>query len=179
MSNTIQNLSTKINKLYKESQTVIPFIGSGFSRNISAQYPDWKMFLSVLSKDLCEKMDYNLNCDKKERCKAIDMNEVECSYLEDKFEDKLKATEFYIWKIGEKIEEGGTDNEKFDKGKRNLGRLLLKCFNDVKTAYSKGDDHWKQHELLVLNDKFRTFYTTNWDNALSIVSKSKYKTLLL
>lgn len=162
----IYELSKEITNFYKKKQRIVPFIGSGFSRNISDEFPDWEIFIEMLSKQLCNSLHYKLSCNQLSECKKNGRDNIKCRYLEDKFEEKLRATEYFVQRIGDKKKKG-QDNS-FDVGKEELRRILEQCFNPTSKIciYKKGSKEWEQHDLLMHNDKFKTFYTTNWDDAL-------------
>ena len=110
----LDELAKEIKQNCDDGEMVIPFIGSGFSRNIDKSYPDWGMFIQELSKDLCVHLDYQIDCDKTNECRADDRNRI-CNYLEDTFSDKLRAAEYYIRVVGEKIG-GDTKDDEFTNG---------------------------------------------------------------
>lgn len=135
----------------KNKNKVIPFIGAGFSKNID--YPDWKDFIKdELNPKLYEICNIKIN-------------------LDIVFPDPTEAAEFYIWKVGKKID----PRDIFNSGKLNFRDRLVSYFNDFDkaclSAFKKDPGLLKQHISLVQN--FTTLYTTNWDIALELTCQEK------
>lgn len=134
----------ELQKLSKEK--LIPFIGAGFSKNVN--YPDWEDFMrNELQRSLKDR--FNI---------TIDLNST--------FLTPTEAVEFYIWNVGRKLNPFDT----FNAGKSDFRDRLLKCFDKFKEK-TNDKELWEQHFLLV--QKFKTLYTTNWDNALEIACMEK------
>ncbi|OOP57411.1 MAG: hypothetical protein AYP45_03605 [Candidatus Brocadia carolinensis] len=66
-----------------------------------------------------------------------------------------------------------------DEGKKIFRRILTAEFDNLDKTLINSEDKWKQHILLI--DKFKKIYTTNWDTNIENVALQKgpgYKTYI-
>ncbi|KKQ76700.1 MAG: hypothetical protein US99_C0064G0002 [Candidatus Daviesbacteria bacterium GW2011_GWF2_38_6] len=138
-----KKILTDIAKL-RGNNTLIPFIGAGFSANID-NLPKWKEFVRNLNHYI-------------ERDTRININ------LEVVFNGNwMEATEYFYWVMG-KDKQGNVLVE----GKKIFQKTLLTEFDTLKYTKVDNDAEWKQHILLI--DKFKKVYTTNWDRTIENVA---------
>jgi len=135
INNTIKEL-----KELRENETLVPFLGAGFSASIPG-YPTWDKFV------------YNLNTVLKKDC-SLDID------LASVFNDNwMEATEFFYYQKG-KI--NNSDNKDiYLIGKNEFVKVITTFFESIK---DDNDDSWLQHEIIV--EKFNTIFTTNWDSTI-------------
>ena len=129
----------------KRNKRLIPFVGAGFSANISG-YPCWEDFIDILSDQ-------------------IDIPLFELST------NPNKISEFYMWYKGKDKEGANTRKEIYNEGKSEF-RDKVKSVFDNQSNHAEGQD-WEQHKILV--EHFDEIYTTNWDQALEIAAQDTDK----
>ena len=122
-----------------KDERLIPFIGAGFSKNITG-YPGWNEFVKELGKDI--------RCD----LSALFKN------------NNLEACEYFIWKKADELKEKGMLNANDNGFKEGKDKLLEFIRNMAKSneRNHNNDNEWALHDKLV--SKFNYIYTTNWDN---------------
>jgi len=155
----LEDLKEAYKKTYDNSNVtkLIPFIGAGFSKNIS-NYPGWDEFVKKLSKNLDEKFGMNLNIFKS---------------------NNLEACECFIFKHAENSKNNAGLNKNHDffkEGKKKLVDIIKKVVDDNKRG-KFSENEWKSHDLMV--EKFDYIYTTNWDNTLESSAKELKKEIHL
>lgn len=125
---------------------LIPFVGAGFSKNISG-YPGWDEFIKKLGDEI-----------------GVELNNIFRG-------NNLEATEYYIWKkVSQLTQEGQITtrddlNTKLEKGKKKL----LEAIKEIVKANSRvhhNNSEWIYHDMMV--NKFNYIYTTNWDDTLEV-----------
>lgn len=133
-----------------KSEKLLPFIGAGFSENIEG-CPDWQEVLDKLSAYLSREVHEHI-------------------HLKEMFKNPNEAMEYFVWKTGnhkdafEKI---------IDEGKKQLQIQLNGILEKFRPVNHHPESYkWKQHTLLV--QKFKTIFTTNWDEAIEIACEHNY-----
>lgn len=107
-------------KAHESNKRLIPFVGAGFSENITG-YPGWDNFIEQLGK--------KINCD----LSALFRN------------NNLEACEYFIYKIAETLPTGGDD---FTKGKKELLKVINDMVvRNQRNATKNGE--WALHDKFV------------------------------
>jgi len=133
---------------YQIKKRLVPFIGSGFTRNIES-YPDWNDFVAILKAKL--KLSASEG-------KAFDNlpNNLEKTELFVRREGKKKAKNYNASTYSEY-------KEIYKKGRKSLLTEINSIFDKSKNQFDTAK--WSTHSLLV--QKFpKIIYTTNWDDTL-------------
>lgn len=146
-----------------EVKRLIPFIGSGFPKNIG-NFPDWNEFVNI---NLVTKLaEEKINI-------AID----EGTTLTDVFNgSQIRATEFFVYKIGKKRADEKGEKPKIEKildyGKLTLQTMLMEQFDKVKyhNTGKFAQEEWEVYKNFILLKHFNTIYTTNWDRTLEEIN---------
>jgi hypothetical protein len=143
-----KTILNEIRKSYIDRK-LIPFIGAGFSKNVSDKFPDWDTFIKKLSK-------------------LIKNNEY---FLELKFpgtEYLVRSAEYYaVYKF--------VKNYNYNKDLRENQNQLKKFLYDViKQEIGASDSVSSLHEKLMQN--FDVVFTTNWDELLENTKSTKDNT---
>lgn len=135
----------------KTSNTLIPFIGAGFSTNISG-YPTFKDFINNnISKRLCLLLKLKLE-NKLDLWNVFDGNPNE-------------AIEYFIYTAGKGKNDIINRNDIFEKGKELFHEEVKTEFDKVERLLVYGNEsEWTQHTKLV--KIFNVIYTTNWDHSI-------------
>ena len=137
-------------KAYNPNKRLIPFVGAGFSKNITG-YPDWTDFI----KQLGEKISCDLN--------ALFKN------------NNLEACEYFIWEKAEILEKAdilSENDDHFTEGKKKLLDFIKQIATNNERN-SNNNQEWALHDKLV--SKFDYIYTTNWDNTLEQAVPNPHK----
>lgn len=144
-----QTILDEIEGSYKLSN-IIPFIGSGFSKNANENYPDWSKFIDTLSEEEFKNKNY--------------------------LKEKFPGTEYLI-RSADYTASSIFHNQFPMKPMRDKdGRSKLKQIIYQKIKDSVGGLHYddsQSHELLLKLDKCNIYFTTNWDNLLEKIAKDK------
>ncbi|MCK4664970.1 MAG: SIR2 family protein [Bacteroidales bacterium] len=150
MENNNKLVLEQIKKSYLNKR-IIPFIGSGFSKNIGG-FPDWKEFIKHLSKKIGEDKKY---------IKSI----VGDNYLQ--------SVEYFMMKkiITDKFK---SETDYLTRGKNFIKDELVNIFNK---KFDKNT--WQAQIALILLNNIDMIYTTNWDDTLeqtceNILGKDRY-----
>jgi hypothetical protein len=151
----------EIRESYK-NRTLIPFIGAGFPRNID-KFPSWNEFVE----DLTDELAKNCGCD----FGGKNLTEI--------FPHNIRATEYYVLKIGEKtaLEEDPRPSVKniFKAGKKELSVQLRRKFEEFCSQSAAVRKKWRVYMEFIGLKNFSTLYTTNWDGTLEAISEVALK----
>lgn len=160
---------------------VSALIGAGFSRNVSDLYMDWNTLLEDLINDLFkleieQYIDNYFNCNKKK------YNKIEKEARRKEFINNilnrygyLGIVSMYITQKGyrEVIEDYIEDRTPYAKKDDNDGTMSLYIKENKKSDLKESD--FSAHKKLLLCDKFKNIYTTNYDNLLEFTSEELSK----
>jgi len=140
-----------IKKCYKNG-TLVPFIGAGFSENISPQY-GWASILKKLNSYLAS----GVGC---ARIPNIDIRKID--------KNSARRMEWLIWKV--RRNKKGNQEEKFHSGKKWLVKRIENILDHLGTIEYHDNEKWELHKLL--SQKFNKIYTTNWDRSIEIAHEN-------
>lgn len=135
----------------KGNGDLVPFVGAGFSLNISG-YPSFKHFINEnISRRLCQYL-------KRPLTKKLDLWSVFNG-------NPNEAIEYFIYTVGKNGHQKRTDI--FENGKIIFQKEVEREFDKVERTVIHGQEsEWVQHFELV--NKFPTIYTTNWDHSIEL-----------
>ncbi|KAF5429731.1 SIR2-like domain-containing protein [Candidatus Methanomarinus sp.] len=127
------------------ARRLIPFIGSGFSRNVNL-FPDWDKFIIKLQTKLKREVDKKISLRK-----SFSKN-------------NIQATEAFVYLIGKKrtSKPNPTIEDIKNAGYTELVGVLKDEFANV--TYDNSDPSWDLHRKFI--KMFEIIYTTNWDDLL-------------
>lgn len=172
-NNNIGNLK-ELKKDYDRG-LVSALIGAGFSKNVSSLYLDWNSLLEDLIDDLF-KLEINQYISDYSYCTVGKYLEDEKKKRKKEFVDNLldkygylEIVSKYIGQKGyrEVIEDYIEERTPYAK-KNNDGTTSLYIKDEKKTDIIESD--FSAHKQLLLCDKFKNIYTTNYDNLLEFTS---------
>lgn len=172
-NNNIGNLK-ELKKDYDRG-LVSALIGAGFSKNVSSLYLDWTSLLEDLIDDLF-KLEINQYISDYSYCTVGKYLEDEKKKRKKEFVDNLldkygylEIVSKYIGQKGyrEVIEDYIEERTPYAK-KNNDGTTSLYIKDEKKTDIIESD--FSAHKQLLLCDKFKNIYTTNYDNLLEFTS---------
>ncbi|KGF42824.1 hypothetical protein HMPREF0647_10750 [Prevotella bivia DNF00320] len=173
VNNNIENLKA-LKKDY-EKGLVSALIGAGFSKNVSSLYLDWTSLLEDLIDDVF-KLEINQYIGNYLHCNVGEYHEDEKKKRKKEFVDNLldkygylEIVSKYIGQKGyrEVIEDYIEERTPYAK-KNNDGTTSLYIKDEKKTDIIESD--FSAHKQLLLCDKFKNIYTTNYDNLLEFTS---------
>jgi len=131
-----------------DSNKIVPFIGSGFSKNANKDYPDWSQFIDYLS-EILKKKKY---------------------YLKEKFsgtEYLIRAADYFS---------ASKYHKDFPNMSMRNGREVLRGYIhyeiDKKLSKIQATD-LLAHKLLLNLEKCNVYFTTNWDILIEKVAKEE------
>lgn len=153
MHETQKDVLTAIKNSYKEGR-LIPFIGAGFSENISQEF-SWDKVL--------EKMQGHVDSE-------IGSGKIKITELRQQKKQEISTAEIMelvIWALGK--EKKGTRKSRFNYGKEVLQRIL----DSILRAFEYDPPKMDLHRELIRH--FNRIYTTNWDRAIEWVCDEKKK----
>lgn len=147
----------EIRKSYKKKK-LIPFIGAGFPQNIG-NFPDWDDFVKGLTKELADKCGSNFG--------GKTLSEI--------FPHNIRATEYYVLKIGEKTAKERSEiltiKNIFIAGKDELSaQLRLKFSGFTYNGSDTAKREWQVYREFIGLENFQVIYTTNWDGSIETIS---------
>ncbi|XTB52241.1 SIR2 family protein [Fusobacterium nucleatum] len=178
-SENIKNLESL--KTDYDKGLVSALIGAGFSRNVSNLYMDWNTLLEDLINDLF-KLEINQYIDNYFNCNKKKYNNTEEEAIKKEFTNNilnkygyLGIVSMYITQKGyrEVIEDYIEDRTPYAKKDNDNGTMSLYIKENKKTDLKESD--FSAHKKLLLCDKFKNIYTTNYDNLLEFTSKELSK----
>lgn len=178
-SENIENLNSL--KIDYDKGLVSALIGAGFSRNVSNLYMDWNTLLEDLINDLF-KLEINQYIDNYFNCNKKKYNNTEKEAIKKEFTNNilnkygyLGIVSMYITQKGyrEVIEDYIEDRTPYAKKDNDNGTISLYIKENKKTDLKESD--FSAHKKLLLCDKFKNIYTTNYDNLLEFTSKELSK----
>ena len=135
-----------------EKKALIPFIGAGFSENISPKY-SWNSILKKLNGYLAN----GVAC---ARVPNIDIRKVD--------ENAARRMEWLMWKVGRT--KHGNQKEKFHSGRKWFVKRVENILDDLDAIKYRNNEKWELHKLL--SQKFDRIYTTNWDRSIEIAHEN-------
>ena len=180
-NNNVENLKS-LKKDY-DNGLVSALIGAGFSKNVSSLYLDWTSLLEDLIDDLF-KLEINQYIGNYFHCNVGEYHEDEKKKRKKEFVDNLLDKYGYLGIVSKYIGQKGyrevienyiEERTPYAK-KNNDGTTSLYIKDEKKTDIIESD--FSAHKQLLLCDKFKNIYTTNYDNLLEFTSDnfSKFQT---
>ena len=172
-NNNIENLKA-LKKDY-DNGLVSALIGAGFSKNVSSLYLDWTSLLKDLIDDLF-KLEINQYIGNYFHCNVGEYHEDEKKKRKKEFADNLLDKYGYLGIVSKYIDQKGyreviedyiEEHTPYAK-KNNDGTTSLYIKDEKKTDVIESD--FSVHKQLLLCDKFKNIYTTNYDNLLEFTS---------
>ena len=172
-NNNIENLKA-LKKDY-DNGLVSALIGAGFSKNVSSLYLDWTSLLKDLIDDLF-KLEINQYIGNYFHCNVGEYHEDEKKKRKKEFADNLLDKYGYLGIVSKYIDQKGyreiiedyiEERTPYAK-KNNDGTTSLYIKDEKKTDVIESD--FSVHKQLLLCDKFKNIYTTNYDNLLEFTS---------
>ena len=172
-NNNIENLKA-LKKDY-DNGLVSALIGAGFSKNVSSLYLDWTSLLKDLIDDLF-KLEINQYIGNYFHCNVGEYHEDEKKKRKKEFVDNLLDKYGYLGIVSKYIDQKGyreviedyiEEHTPYAK-KNNDGTTSLYIKDEKKTDVIESD--FSVHKQLLLCDKFKNIYTTNYDNLLEFTS---------
>lgn len=172
-NNNIENLKA-LKKDY-DNGLVSALIGAGFSKNVSSLYLDWTSLLEDLIDDLF-KLEINQYIGNYLHCNVEKYHEDEKKQIKKEFVDNLLSKYGYLGIVSKYVDQKGyrevlenyiEERTPYAK-KNNDGTTSLYIKDEKKTDIIESD--FSAHKQLLLCDKFKNIYTTNYDNLLEFTS---------
>ena len=172
-NNNIENLEAL--KEDYDNGLVSALIGAGFSKNVSSLYLDWTSLLKDLIDDLF-KLEINQYIGNYFHCNVGEYHEDEKKKRKKEFADNLLDKYGYLGIVSKYIDQKGyreiiedyiEERTPYAK-KNNDGTTSLYIKDEKKTDVIESD--FSVHKQLLLCDKFKNIYTTNYDNLLEFTS---------
>lgn len=172
-NNNIENLKA-LKKDY-DNGLVSALIGAGFSKNVSSLYLDWTSLLEDLIDDLF-KLEINQYIGNYLHCNVEKYYEDEKKQIKKEFVDNLLSKYGYLGIVSKYVDQKGyrevlenyiEERTPYAK-KNNDGTTSLYIKDEKKTDIIESD--FSAHKQLLLCDKFKNIYTTNYDNLLEFTS---------
>ena len=172
-NNNIENLKA-LKKDY-DNGLVSALIGAGFSKNVSSFYLDWTSLLEDLIDDLF-KLEINQYITNYFHCNVGEYHEDEKKKRKKEFVNNLLDKYGYLGIVSKYIDQKGyreviedyiEERTPYAK-KNNDGTTSLYIKDEKKTDVIESD--FSVHKQLLLCDKFKNIYTTNYDNLLEFTS---------
>ncbi len=172
-NNNIENLKA-LKKDY-DNGLVSALIGAGFSKNVSSLYLDWTSLLEDLIDDLF-KLEINQYMGNYLHCNVEKYHEDEKKQIKKEFVDNLLSKYGYLGIVSKYVDQKGyrevlenyiEERTPYAK-KNNDGTTSLYIKDEKKTDIIESD--FSAHKQLLLCDKFKNIYTTNYDNLLEFTS---------
>ena len=172
-NNNIENLEAL--KEDYDNGLVSALIGAGFSKNVSSLYLDWTSLLKDLIDDLF-KLEINQYITNYFHCNVGEYHEDEKKKRKKEFVDNLLDKYGYLGIVSKYIDQKGyreviedyiEERTPYAK-KNNDGTTSLYIKDEKKTDVI--ESNFSVHKQLLLCDKFKNIYTTNYDNLLEFTS---------
>ena len=173
----VNNNIVNLNELKKDYDRglVSALIGAGFSKNVSSLYLDWNSLLEDLIDDLF-KLEINQYISNYSYCTVGKYLEVEKKKRKEEFIGNLLNKYGYLGIVSKYIGQKGYREviedyieERTPYVKRNDNGTISLYIKDKKKSDIIESD-FSAHKQLLLCDKFKNIYTTNYDNLLEFTS---------